>query len=322
MKKIISSILLLFSLSFVFPSSIYADLMGCNQIKSQAYVDNDNLTIVSKVTTSNPNNTGYTLTLLEYGQNKKIVTSNNTYTVPGTNDVDVTFTIPIYQAKNLGLTKVDDHVSFRITEEGTHTIDSSFVKYIPGFENVDGLFSRDCPFDVNISENIANAINDYQSVAACEGPNDCPEGSTCLIRGSQGRTNICVDSNGNVVGAGGGNTSLPDPTCNGGAGVETALGCLPTEASALTEFLLTTGTSIGAGLAFILMLFGAFTIITSAGNPDALKKGKEIIVSALVGLLFIIFSVFLLKLIGVDIIKIPTLTSTINQDARPGGLGH
>jgi hypothetical protein len=123
-------------------------------------------------------------------------------------------------------------------------------------------------------------------------------------------------------GKSGSDATLPEPTCTpstGGEGIDTAIGCLPTDPGDFTNLLLTRGISIAAGLALMLMIFGAFSLITSAGNPDAVKKGKEVITSALIGLLFIVFSVFLLKLIGVDILKIPTLTSSINQDARPGG---
>lgn len=87
-------------------------------------------------------------------------------------------------------------------------------------------------------------------------------------------------------------------------GILTAIGCLPIEIGAFTRTVLNRGISIGAGLAFLLMLYGAFVLITSAGNPENTKKGGEIITSAIVGLLFIIFSIFLLKVIGIDILNL------------------
>ncbi|MFA5024746.1 MAG: hypothetical protein WC523_07410 [Patescibacteria group bacterium] len=62
---------------------------------------------------------------------------------------------------------------------------------------------------------------------------------------------------------------------------------------------------VGGTVAFILIIAGAFQIILSAGSPDRVKAGKEMITSAIAGLLLIIFSVFILRLIGYDILQIP-----------------
>ena len=62
---------------------------------------------------------------------------------------------------------------------------------------------------------------------------------------------------------------------------------------------------IGGLIAFILIIIGGLQIILSAGNPDRVKAGKEMITSAIAGLLLIIFAVFILRLIGYDILKIP-----------------
>lgn len=99
----------------------------------------------------------------------------------------------------------------------------------------------------------------------------------------------------------------PTPTpfnikCSGN-GIETALGCISTEGpTSLVVFLLRLALGIGGGIAFLLMLFGVFQIITSAGSPERLKAGQELITSALIGLMMIIFSIFLLQLIGVQIL--------------------
>lgn len=103
-----------------------------------------------------------------------------------------------------------------------------------------------------------------------------------------------------------------DPTCEtvrGSGkkdGIKTALGCIP--ASDLNDFvgwLLRNVIFVASGIAFLLMAFGALQIITSAGSPDKMKAGSELITSALSGLLLIILSLFLLKLIGVDILQLP-----------------
>lgn len=62
---------------------------------------------------------------------------------------------------------------------------------------------------------------------------------------------------------------------------------------------------MGGGIAFLLSVWGGITILLAAGNPEKINEGKEIIGSAITGLLFIILSVFLLRLIGFDILQLP-----------------
>ncbi len=102
-------------------------------------------------------------------------------------------------------------------------------------------------------------------------------------------------------------------SCFEGGGAWTALGCFGKSqddkgTSSINDFLrsfIGLGTGIGSGIAMLLILFSGFQRITSAGNPEKLHAAKELMTAAISGLLLIIFSVFLLKLIGVDILQIP-----------------
>lgn len=96
-------------------------------------------------------------------------------------------------------------------------------------------------------------------------------------------------------------------TSEGGkGGAWTAIGCLETEnPSAFIGTLLTFGIGIAGGIAFLLILLGGFQMMTAAGNPEQLNAGKELVGSAITGLLLIVFSVFILRVIGVDILGIP-----------------
>ncbi|MFH0863762.1 MAG: hypothetical protein V1858_01585 [Candidatus Gottesmanbacteria bacterium] len=85
----------------------------------------------------------------------------------------------------------------------------------------------------------------------------------------------------------------------------TALGCLPTDPSAFIGWFLTAAIGIAGGIAFLLIIYGGFKVLTSAGNPENLNEGKDIIIAAIAGVLMIVFSVLLLKIIGTDILKIP-----------------
>jgi len=88
-------------------------------------------------------------------------------------------------------------------------------------------------------------------------------------------------------------------------GTYTAIGCIPTEPQAFVSVFIKWAISVGAGIAFLLIIYGAFTVITAAGEPEKLKAGQETITSAITGILFIIFAIFLLRFIGADLLKIP-----------------
>jgi hypothetical protein len=96
-------------------------------------------------------------------------------------------------------------------------------------------------------------------------------------------------------------------TPKGDKGIETALGCISTdvESGGFVGSFLELAIGLGGGIALLLILYGTFIVTTSAGNPDKLKEGKEIISSAVSGLVFIILSIVLLNLIGVKILAIP-----------------
>lgn len=96
-----------------------------------------------------------------------------------------------------------------------------------------------------------------------------------------------------------------NPFCPDGTSINTAIGCIPTDPGALFTKFFKFGIGIAGGIAFLLILFGGFQILTSAGNPEQMNEGKELVSSAIAGLLLIIFSVFLLRMIGVTILGIP-----------------
>lgn len=95
--------------------------------------------------------------------------------------------------------------------------------------------------------------------------------------------------------------------CNNNAGVQTAIGCVPTDPSVLTNTLLRYLTGIAGGLALILMIYGGLQMVTANGDDQKIKAGRDQFNSAVIGLLFILFSVILLRIIGVDILGLNNL---------------
>lgn len=97
----------------------------------------------------------------------------------------------------------------------------------------------------------------------------------------------------------------PAPAVNQNLGVPTAIGCVPTYLPNFIVGLIRFLALIGGGITILLMAFGAFTMITSQGQEQQLRQGQEQLTAAIVGILFIIFSVLLLQVLGVQILQIP-----------------
>lgn len=107
-------------------------------------------------------------------------------------------------------------------------------------------------------------------------------------------------------------SSSPAPasgvTCGtNGTGINTAIGCIGGVLSdkGPEEFLgniLKWSVGVGGGIAFLLILYAGFMVMSSSGNPERLKAGQELLTSAISGLILLIFSIFILKFIGIDIL--------------------
>jgi hypothetical protein len=99
--------------------------------------------------------------------------------------------------------------------------------------------------------------------------------------------------------------------CNGciiNNGSWTALGCIPSGSpEEFIKWLFPFVLGIAGGIATILMLIGGFLILTSTGDPKRVENGRNMLTSALMGLVLIVFSLFLLRVIGVDLLEIPGL---------------
>lgn len=99
-------------------------------------------------------------------------------------------------------------------------------------------------------------------------------------------------------------------TCLDGNGINTAIGCIPiSDTNQFIGFVLGWAIGIGGGIAFILIVYSSFIIMTSSGNPERLKAGQELLTSAISGLIMLVFSLFILELIGVKILNIPGFTN-------------
>lgn len=119
-----------------------------------------------------------------------------------------------------------------------------------------------------------------------------------LNKHQSGPDTLCDDASVFVAGnpsAGPPGTNPCDPNC------DTAIGTFSTDPIAFVGQVLTIATGLAGGIAFILMVIGAIRVLTSTGNPQNVNAGRDMIIAALAGLIFIIFSILILRFIGVNI---------------------
>lgn len=92
--------------------------------------------------------------------------------------------------------------------------------------------------------------------------------------------------------------------------INTAIGCIPvlSDTNAFAGFILKWAVGVGGGIAFLLIVYAGFLIMTSQGNPERLKAGQELLTSAISGVVLLVLSVFILNIIGVKILQIPGLS--------------
>ncbi len=94
-----------------------------------------------------------------------------------------------------------------------------------------------------------------------------------------------------------------DGTCKS---VATSIGMpLGTDIQSFTESIFKVVLGISGGIALILIVISGYRIIFSKGNPEKLQGAKQQLSAAIVGLLFIIFSLVILEVIGVSILELP-----------------
>jgi len=95
-------------------------------------------------------------------------------------------------------------------------------------------------------------------------------------------------------------------TCIKDGGVWTGLACIYGDMKSFIEKnVFGIGIGLGGMIALLCIIYAAFQLQTSAGNPEKIKKSQEMLTSCIMGLMLIIFSIFILRLIGVDILRIP-----------------
>ena len=107
--------------------------------------------------------------------------------------------------------------------------------------------------------------------------------------------------------------------CDDGNGISTAIGCFSVNnIEEFIESLFRISITVAGGIALLLIIIAAFRVITSKGDSGQVKTGQEGITAAVSGLLFILFAVFILRLLGGDILRLPSFGTSFQSGNDPG----
>ena len=99
--------------------------------------------------------------------------------------------------------------------------------------------------------------------------------------------------------------SPPPPPCSDNL-CRTAIGNIPVgSANQIFSFIFSWLLGIAASLAVIFLVYGGFLLLTSRGDKEKITTARDRITSAIIGFIFIVLSILILQIIGVDILHIP-----------------
>lgn len=147
--------------------------------------------------------------------------------------------------------------------------------------NADVIISENCPADSCDSTDTGTGSGSYKRFELC---------NQIIDAGMKQQCQNCMN----------GSTSTSKQP-----GVWTAIGCIGRDPESITQRLIQLGIGMGGGLCLITCLVGGFLLTTSEGNPKKVDEAREMITGAIIGLLFVLFSVIALQFIGVTIFHIP-----------------
>ena len=89
--------------------------------------------------------------------------------------------------------------------------------------------------------------------------------------------------------------------------VRTAIGEIPTDLNSFIGTIAAIGIGLGGVAAVGLLSVGAFTLLTSTGEPEKLANGREMITNALMGLALVVLALLVYEFIW-DILGLSSVT--------------
>ena len=87
--------------------------------------------------------------------------------------------------------------------------------------------------------------------------------------------------------------------------VWTAIGCINTSSDGIVGALVRLALGVSGGVVLFKILGASLKLTISKGEPKEVEEAREEITNAVIGLLFIVFSMVILEFIGISILQIP-----------------
>lgn len=149
----------------------------------------------------------------------------------------------------------------------------------------------------------------------CYSDAQCPQGQLCVGFNPYECAHDSINCNGHcaqtAATATPTNTPTPQlPPCkqwNSGncKNTSTAVGTFSTDTTGFIKTVFDILLSISGGIALLLIIKAGYQLLTSQGKPQQVQEGRDQLIAAIVGLIFLIFSFVALQLLGFDILHIP-----------------
>ncbi len=155
---------------------------------------------------------------------------------------------------------------------------------------IDGKYNTNCSDSFTVDQNGGHS--------GCNNDSEC--GGKYCTTGTDGKLG-CYDYPGNKV-------SNPCQPKSGEAipnSCNTAIGKIGINPEGFARSVLILVLSLSGGILIILFIANGFKLMTSQGDPKKIAEAREAIIAAVAGLLLIIFSLSILRLITVDILGLP-----------------
>ncbi len=106
--------------------------------------------------------------------------------------------------------------------------------------------------------------------------------------------------------------ATPTPFCtdnqikNGNCNIDTGLGLrINSSPGGFIKSILGLLLGVIGGIALIIIIISGYRLMVSQGNPEKIQAAREQLTAAIVGLMFVIFSLVILQVIGYNILRLP-----------------